>query len=191
MLLWAQTDWFMSYFLIGRTLFNLKGSLHTSLSLNNSVEASDKASWLGSALFLIYMVIHIDYEIAACADLGSFARGDPTLKFFCCFFSWWGEGGSKYHYKRAIIGLPLNGVLLALCWWWPNIDCWLDSFVIFQVIWTSIAKQRDIFVIFQGGPDPLSLFWICPCAPPERLKAKVHIFIRKNNRKCTQYLQRK
>ena len=86
MLLWAQTDWFMSYFLIGRTLFNLKSSLHTSLSLiENSVEASDKASWLGSALFLIYMVIHIDYEIAACADLGSFDRGGPTLKFFGVF----------------------------------------------------------------------------------------------------------
>ena len=41
------------------------------------------------------------------------------------FFSWWGEGGSKYHNKWAIIGPPekrhLNGVLLA-CRCWPNIE---------------------------------------------------------------------
>ena len=29
------------------------------------------------------------------------------------------------------------------------------SFVIFQGISTSIAKEPYIFVIFQGGPDPL------------------------------------
>ena len=54
------------------------------------------------------------------------------------FFSWWGEGGSKYHYKRAIIAPPakrhLNGVSLA-CRWLPNIECWLGSFVIFQGTW--------------------------------------------------------
>ena len=54
----------------------------------------------------------------------------------------------------AIIGPPakghLNGVSLA-CWWWPNIECWLSSFVIFLGIWTRIAKKPDIFVIFQGG----------------------------------------
>ena len=48
--------------------------------------------------------------------------------FFFLFFSWWGEGGSKYHYKRAFIGLPakrhLNGVSLT-CWWWPNIEHWM------------------------------------------------------------------
>ena len=41
---------------------------------------------------------------------------------------------------------------------WPNIECWLGSFVIFQGIWTSIAKKPYIFVLFQGGrggPDPL------------------------------------
>ena len=37
-----------------------------------------------------------------------------------------------------------------------NIECWLGSFVIFQGIRTSIAKKPYIFVIFQGGPDPLS-----------------------------------
>ena len=57
--------------------------------------------------------------------------------------------GSKYHHKRAIIGQPmkhhLNGVSLA-CRRWPNIECWLDNFVIFQRVRTSIANK----------PDPLS-----------------------------------
>ena len=79
--------------------------------------------------------------------------------------------GSKYYDKLTIIGPPairhwpardklLNGVLLAgPCW--PNIECWLGSFVIFQGIQSSIAKKPFIFVIFQGGGgggglDPLS-----------------------------------
>ena len=70
------------------------------------------------------------------------------------FFSWWGVGGSKYLYKRAIIGPPadrhLNGVSLAFLWW-LNIECWPGSFVIFQGIWTRIAKKPYIFVIFQRG----------------------------------------
>ena len=78
--------------------------------------------------------------------------------FFFFILSWWGEGWSEYHYKRAINGLPgkrhLNGVLLASRWW-LNIECWLGNFVIFQGIWTSIAKKPYIFVMFQGGLDPL------------------------------------
>ena len=73
--------------------------------------------------------------------------------------------------KRAIIGWPkkhhLTGVLLAGRWW-PNIKCWLGSFVIFQGIRTSIVKKPYIFVIFQGGPDPLSP----PLDPPMRWIAK-------------------
>ena len=74
----------------------------------------------------------------------------------------------KYLYKRAIIGSSakchLNGVSLA-CQWWPNIECWLGSFVVLQGIRTSIGKKPYIFVIFQGGvrtpcPPPL---WIRTC----------------------------
>ena len=36
-------------------------------------------------------------------------------------------------------------------WWWPNIEWMLGSFVIFQGIWTRIAKESYIFVIFRGG----------------------------------------
>ena len=37
--------------------------------------------------------------------------------------------------------------------------------MIFQGIWTSIAKKPYIFVIFQGGGglDPLSPLWIRAC----------------------------
>ena len=42
----------------------------------------------------------------------------------------------------------------------PNIECCLGSFVIFQGIWTSIAKKPFIFVIFQGGGGDLD-----PCPP--------------------------
>ena len=43
-----------------------------------------------------------------------------------------------------------NGVSLAGRRW-PNTEFWLNSFVIFQGIRTSIAKKPYIFVIFQGG----------------------------------------
>ena len=76
------------------------------------------------------------------------------------------ERGSKYHFKRAIIGQPakhhLNGVLLA-GWWWPNIEYWLPSFVVLQGIRTSIAKKPYIFVIPPPPLDPhmiiLQYFW--------------------------------
>ena len=70
-------------------------------------------------------------------------------------------GGSKYHYKRAIINPPalghLNDVSLA-CRLWPNIECWLGRLVIVQGVRTSIAKKYYMFVVFQGGgggSDPL------------------------------------
>ena len=47
-----------------------------------------------------------------------FVRGGPTVHVFIYYFLVdEGEGGSKYHYKRAIIGPPakrhLNGAALA------------------------------------------------------------------------------
>ena len=103
-----------------------------------------------------------------CADPESFViRGPIVMLFFLLFFfSWWGEGGSRYHYKRAIIGPPakchLNGVSL-VCWWWPNIECWLyGSFVIFRGS-RPVLLQNPIFLWFfrGGGQDPLS-----PPPPP-------------------------
>ena len=48
-----------------------------------------------------------------------FCQGGPKLTYFFVFvfFSCWVEGGSIYHYKQSIIGLPakchLNGISLA------------------------------------------------------------------------------
>ena len=75
------------------------------------------------------------------------------------YFIWWGERGSAYHNKQAIIGPPatkchLNGILLA-CPWWPNIEFWLSSFVIFQWIRSNILLRKPyILVIYQGGSRP-------------------------------------
>ena len=90
-------------------------------------------------------------------DLESFVKGGLSLTdFFVLFFGlYFGfkcmRGG---HFKQANIGQPakrhLNGVLLAGRWW-PNIECWLVSFEIFQGIRTSIAYKTYIFVIFLGG----------------------------------------
>ena len=89
-----------------------------------------------------------------------FFRGGPSFFYnfspFYVFFSWLGERGSNYHYKRAITGPP------AKCYcndvspagrWWPNTECWLVSFVVLQGIRTSITKKPYIlwFFFFFGG----------------------------------------
>ena len=56
----------------------------------------------------------------------------------------------KAGHHRPASETPLDGVSLAGRWW-PNIKCWLGSFVIFQGVRTSIARKPYIFVIFQGG----------------------------------------
>ena len=76
-----------------------------------------------------------------------------------------------------------NGVSQA-CWWWPNIECWLGSFVIFQGIWTRIAKKPYIFCAFSGGgvrtPGPL------PLDP----HMSVHNYVRNNEIKSTEYCRK-
>ena len=49
-----------------------------------------------------------------------------------------------------------NTIFMA-CLWWPNNECWLGSFVIFQGIPTSSAKKPYIFVIFQRSRPPVPL----------------------------------
>ena len=73
-------------------------------------------------------------------------RKDPNSTF---------RGPSLFHQQNAIYM-----TFLLACQWWPNIECWLCSFVIFQGIETSIAKKPCSSVIFQGGgldPYPLPL----------------------------------
>ena len=71
-----------------------------------------------------------------CADQECFVRGGPTLTTFFLVDT------TKIEYS-LIAGVPSS--------WWPNIECWLGSLVIFQGIQTSVAKKPYIFVIFQGS----------------------------------------
>ena len=104
-------------------------------------------------------ISHILWE--TCADPDSFVRGGPTLT---TFFYLVDEGRKDLNTTLNVQSLDppakrhLNGVLLA-CRWWPNIEFWLGSLVIFQENWTSIAKKPYFFVIFQGGSGP-------PVPPP-------------------------
>ena len=92
-----------------------------------------------------------------CADPESFFKGGPTLRmfFFSLFFNNWIQIPLKSGHHRPASQTSLNAVSL-VCRWWPNMEYWLGSFVIFQGIRTSIAKKLYIFVIFQGGGDTLS-----------------------------------
>ena len=60
---------------------------------------------------------------------------------------------TKAGHHRPISETPFNGVSLAGLWW-PNIECWLGSFVIFHRIRTSFSKKPYIFVNFHGGSEP-------------------------------------
>ena len=99
----------------------------------------------------------------SCADPESFVR--EKALFMCFLYSWWGKRWSTYHLKRAIIGplakrCLLNGVSLA-CRWWPPIECWLGSFVIFRGSRPVLLKKL-YFCDFSGGPNT-------PPAPPPPL----------------------
>ena len=84
--------------------------------------------------------------------------GTEVLVFHRCL-------AAKVLKQAAIIGPPakLNGVSQAGRWW-PNIEYRLGSFVILQIIQTSIVQKPYIFVIFQGrvgsgppAPSPLCI----------------------------------
>ena len=51
------------------------------------------------------------------------------------------------------------------CWWWPNIECWLSSFVIFAWDRDKYNPNKPYsFVVFQRGwdPDPCPLPYLDP-----------------------------
>ena len=96
------------------------------------------------------------------ADPKSFVRGGPLFRLFSFFLKVieWREDPITTISAQSSVR-QWNGVSLA-CRWWPNTECWLGSFVIFQGIRTSIAKKPYIFVINQGWSRPLvpSPLWI-------------------------------
>ena len=79
-----------------------------------------------------------------CSDPESFFRGGPTLTTFFVLVD---DGREDPNTTIRLKGCFTGG---------PMIKCWLGSFVALQGIRTSIAKKPNLFVIFQGGPDPLS-----------------------------------
>ena len=100
------------------------------------------------------------FTVYMCGSRKLDQRGSNFVKVFFLVDE---EGGSKYHYKRAIIRLSVkhhsNGVSLA-CRWWPNIECWLGNFVIFRGSGQVLPGNPIFLWFFRGGPDP------CPPPPP-------------------------
>ena len=78
-------------------------------------------------------------------------RGSNFDVFFCCcFFSWWREVGSKH-------------LSSCHCWpasetpfkcWWPNIECWLSSFVILRGFRPVLLRNPIILWFFRRGSGP-------------------------------------
>ena len=88
--------------------------------------------------------------VVSCTGPKRFASGGTaSTTFFTQVDKKREDSNYLYHYKRAIIDLPVKhhliGVPLA-CQCWPNIECWLDSFVVLQGIQTSIY----VFLVLQG-----------------------------------------
>ena len=93
----------------------------------------------------------------------SFVRGCPTLTIFLLYFLV--KAGWERIQILLLAGhhLPasksyLNGVSLA-CRWWPNIECWLGSFVIFRGTGPILLGNPLFLWFFRTGPDPLSPLW--------------------------------
>ena len=107
-----------------------------------------KITWASTQDFVTYLICKA--HLKAHADISILARSKCWSKFSStsklCVCEQQGSGKKK----------KINQMWIIACRWWPNIECWLGSFVIFQGIWPSIAKKPYLFVIFQGGPDPLS-----------------------------------
>ena len=87
-------------------------------------------------------------------------RGSTTLtRFFFFFFSLIRGGRIQIPllvgHQRPPVKRHLNGVSL-VGWWWPNIECWIGSFVILRGSGPVLLRNPIFFVIFQGGGlDPL------------------------------------
>ena len=88
----------------------------------------------------------------SCTDPERFVRGGPTLTKVFLVDERIKIPPSAGHHQPAS-ETPFNDVSLAGRSV-HKIKCWLDRFVIFQGIWTSIAKKPYIFVIFQRGFGP-------------------------------------
>ena len=77
------------------------------------------------------------------------------------FFSWWEEGGPKYHYKRTILGPPAKRLRADDG---PTLNAGLVALYFFRGSGPVLLRNPIFFIFFsggEGGPDPLSPLWIC------------------------------
>ena len=95
------------------------------------------------------------------------------------FYSWWWEGGSKYHLEWAIIDPPakrhLNGGSLP-CRWWPNDDCWPGSCVIFQGVRTPGPLWIRASVSSRVWSEPSYTSLLCECEQRSIYKKNSELF---------------
>ena len=89
----------------------------------------------------------MQYEIS-CTDPESFFRGGSTILFLVN-----GEIQKplKVGQHRPACKMPFKWCFPGVPMMAQHIECWLGSFVIFQGIRTSIAKNSYIFVFVQAG----------------------------------------
>ena len=143
---WKQFFFVCVFFLIGRLrqvlLYQVRDFISVKGSKNNSWWTG-QSNWLNSLVNIIPSTLagnevpprhritarnFQNYILYMCKSRKFCQRASNStlVYFFVLFFSWWGERGSKYHFKHAIIGLPvkrhLNGVSLADRLW-ANIKC--------------------------------------------------------------------
>ena len=109
------------------------------------------------------------------------------VRFYFVFFSWLGERGSKYHYKRATIGLLAKRYLIDVslaCRWW------LGSFVIFRGSRPVLLRNPIFLWFFRSGPpvpplDPTMQQQTQNIAPPPTKKQQTNRKIK--NKPVVQY----
>ena len=79
-----------------------------------------------------------------------FLREGPNLItfFFFFFFKWIGDPNTAIN--GPTFARQQNAIEMAFCWWADDGPT-LNAGLVALWIWTSIAKQPYIFVIFQGG----------------------------------------
>ena len=111
-----------------------------------------------------------------CFDPESFFRVGPTLTTL--FLNWWVDPNTT---EIGPSSARQRTVSLA-CQRWPNIECWLGSFVIFRgsgTVWYGTLY----FCVFSGGPGPpVPPLWIhaCNLSPSQKCKQK-YILEKKHN----------
>ena len=79
-------------------------------------------------------------------------RGSKFDNIF--FLSWWGDRDPNVTINGPSSACQQNGVSLAGRWW-PNIGCWLGSFVIFRRSGPVLLRNTIFLWFFRGSQPPV------------------------------------